>query len=235
MPTKRLSHLLGFLASFKNHSSSRHNPTQPLSHQKRRKRYGRERERQRGRGNHPQTLAQIVSKTFGAVAGGSCALSRGKKAAHFGSVYCRGWGASGGDGPPLKRLFGIPFIFMFLRSLPICPTPFTCLAPSAETLTPNEKRQQIIHHFAFRLGNISSGKSYATQLGYCSRWWWPSAPPTFVHRALSNARAQPRWRWGKKYYLERFIINFMCDFSFISFSFHFFLFNFFLCLFALCF
>lgn len=147
-------------------------------------------------------------------------------------------GERGAVGPPLKRLFGIPHIFMFLRSLPICPCtlPSSFPAPSAETLTPNEKRQQIIHHFAFRLASISSGKSCATQLGYCSRWRWPSAPThSSPAPSFSSPEHRPLWRWGKKYYLERFIINFMCDFSFISFSIHFFLFDFFLCLFALCF
>lgn len=135
---------------------------------------GREAEWQRGRDNHPQTLAQIVSKTFGAVAGGSCALSRGKKAAHFGSVYCSGWGGR----PTSKTFVWYPLHFyVFAQSSHLPHTHFTCLAPSAETLTPNEKRQQIIHHFAFRLGSISSGKSYATQLGYCSSWRWPPPAP----------------------------------------------------------
>lgn len=104
----------------------------------------------------------------------------GKRRRILGPFTAGARGERGAVGPPLKRLFGIPHIFMFLRSLPFCPPPphssFTCPAPSAETLTPNEKRQQIIHHFAFRLASISSGKSCATQLGYCSRWRWPSAP-----------------------------------------------------------
>lgn len=161
----------------------------------------------------------------------------GKRRRILGPFTAEARGERGDGGPPLKRLFGIPHIFMFLRSLPICPPhpSLTCPAPSAETLTPNEKRQQIIHHFAFRLASISSGKSCATQLGYCSRWRWPSAPTHTSPDPLSSSEHRPLWRWGKKYYLERFIINFMCDFSFISFSIHFFLFDFFLCLFALCF
>lgn len=83
-----------------------------------------------------------------------------------------------GGRPTSKTFVWYPLHFyVFAQSSHLPHTHFTCLAPSAETLTPNEKRQQIIHHFAFRLGSISSGKSYATQLGYCSSWRWPPPAP----------------------------------------------------------
>lgn len=151
--------------------------TTQLNHGKERKERGRETERGGVATTHRHWHKLCQKRLALSLEAAARSFGRGKKAAHFGSVYCWARGA-GAVGPPLKRLFGIPHIFMFLRSLPIWPPhpSLTCPAPSAETLTPNEKRQQIIHHFAFRLASISSGKSCATQLGYCSRWRWLSAP-----------------------------------------------------------
>lgn len=91
-------------------------------------------------------MAQIVSKAFGAVAGGSCAGGgEGRRqGAAFGSVSWQFEG-EGNDGsyPPLKRLFGIPFIFMFLRSPP------TLSSHCAKTLTP--KRKEAANNSSFRL------------------------------------------------------------------------------------
>lgn len=178
MPTKRLPHLLGFLASFKNHSSSRHNPTQPLSHQKRRKRYGRERERQSGREGETTTHRhwhKLCQKRLALSLEAAARSVEGKRRRILGPFTA---GAGGGGRPTSKTFVWYPLHFyVFAQSSHLPHTHFTCLAASAETLTPNEKRQQIIHHFAFRLGSISSGKSYATQLGYCSSWRWPPPAP----------------------------------------------------------
>lgn len=147
----------------------------------------------------------------------------GKRRRILGPFTARARGERGAVGPPLKRLFGIPHIFMFLRSLPICPPhpSLTCPAPSAETLTPNEKRQQIIHHFAFRLASISSGKSCATQLGYCSRRRWPSAPTHSYPAPPLFARAQAPLALGEKILFgtvyHQFYVRFFFYFLFYSF------------------
>jgi len=100
---KRLPHLLGFLASFKNHSSSRHNPThnsQLTTH------------------NHWTTKTthrqwhKLCQKRLALslkAAAPKLAVKKLRKREHFESIC-----------PPLNRLFGIPFFYVFFRN-PRCP------------------------------------------------------------------------------------------------------------------
>lgn len=94
------------------------------------------------------------------------------------------------------------------------------LQPSASCLpTPSgpknfdaqRKRQQIIHHFAFRLRSVS----FAKILGLS---WCRGLPRSFLARRC-HLGFQPLKRQRRKYYLEWFIINFMCEFCSFFFSF----------------